>query len=849
MKKVLIITLTYVIILSLLPVSLMVEATTINQSEGYICIRDCSTNTNKYYMALLKDGIVFLEGNDVAEITGYSLGRITVINEAENTEIVKPNFYRGSTAMAYDVKSQCFDYRAEKQYGVSQEMKVESIRHMDKNYYRLDKMLYLMHTQWFIENDVLNVYPAGNTLIEFLDQNMDYILDNSAKHSALLMNGENGTLHSARIVLSKLLDDCDMRIFLPFGNTLIMKDIYRDAILQLAVEDDRFLDGQGQAAISSAIDGSTFNQIKTNWDAIAEIHDMPLNISDVVDFMGESDATKFSIWNDPSLFDTTDMQAKQKELGVVSDIIDLVGIVVSFNETLNRSKAWGESFIRELDILTLDPTTQNIFGDNGKYIHDTVTKLKEEKENTLETATENAMIQVTSLLIEKAVDLVIPVGKLKAVVSAGVAILKTAPTIATRIDDAALMNTVHALINVEEVAIYQVADSYYRYGDTIHVTMLERFWNDNDSNSWISGDIKERQQAIKIAYLRACTNLLLRTTLRNKIFVYRFNADLNNTPNWVNMSEAKAMREDIYKTYALMIELNNTEDYDRVLLVNTDFTNLISDAYGAMRSPITTTVFKEEIEDTDNADITDTSHGDVSLPLTYETARQRIDEYYEAANPGVYADEQLEFSSEYVIFALRSNKDVDYPDALFGTIKVDLSSGKATAEYTHDWAWMREYIDLVTLTRIEETDNDIVRMNTKIELSQYMNQDFFDFVDMIGDMHDAGATDENIEYTNGIVTVTALWEWWIDVDQISGIHFLSIDDECGYSICGVSYGENLQGAVSRLHGEGWNYDLNYLKSGTDPDITRLVNDSGYSISLHSESGTTVTSISYFAPQN
>lgn len=120
----------------------------------------------------------------------------------------------------------------------------------------------------------------------------------------------------------------------------------------------------------------------------------------------------------------------------------------------------------------------------------------------------------------------------------------------------------------------------------------------------------------------------------------------------------------------------------------------------------------------------------------------------------------------------------------------------------------------------------------KIELSEYMEWDIYWFVDIIGDMHDDYSS-SGIQYSNDSITVCSYEEYPL-------IAYISIDSECDYTICGISYGDDLQNAISSLTDKGWKVDR---KIGM---LTGLVDDKGYSISLYSLSGTTISSVSYFA---
>ena len=590
------------------------------RTEGIIRIENLYTGITRPepYFTLIQNGYVYLSGTDLAEIGDYGFTYSSVREIIDKTGDIKlygivslepierlanyvvsllpqkwqknidkktASFVKGETAMLYNLDDKCF-------YHLEGEFEVESIEYENNIYFRLDKMLYLMNAQWYFDEGKLTVYPIGNTIIDFLNKNIDYIVGHSVKGNALLMNGDSAMKHTAQMVLAKIIDDGDMRIFLgSFGEDMIMTDIYKDSILLLADDDLVWLE-KGQAEINKILEGSNFEQIKTDWGMLTGLFGTPGDINELRELASKNPA-KFSIWNDSARLDASSMQSLSEVMEKIGYGLEGISMWNQYNEIIDRSSKWGEDFLKYLEILNLDPNTEQTF-DHGKWIKSAANKLLDEKKDSFKAAKKYVAVETIMLVtkeVTKKLTKLTTAGKILSIISLGVKIFTTSPDIKAKIEGAKSMLTVQGLINVEQIAVRKMADNFAASGKVTKIndmTAPSGFNPFSYLNSYLSGKTYERQ-ARKLDNLRVSTRMVLQTTLVNKRFVYQFKSmpELNNdAANWIKSPEEAKLRNEIYKTYALMVELNNTEDFDKALIISEDFKGLVSDEYGNMRSTI-----------------------------------------------------------------------------------------------------------------------------------------------------------------------------------------------------------------------------------------------------------------------
>lgn len=113
-------------------------------------------------------------------------------------------------------------------------------------------------------------------------------------------------------------------------------------------------------------------------------------------------------------------------------------------------------------------------------------------------------------------------------------------------------------------------------------------------------------------------------------------------------------------------------------------------------------------------------------------------------------------------------------------------------------------------------------VSKKSDLYNYLGTDLYQFVDMIGDMHDVGASDGTKEYSNGIIIASAR------PDSGDKINFFSLRAKSDYCIKGIDPGMTMEDATSLLKDCVIRDDLDYYKC--------FEIDSQYYISFHGENG-------------
>lgn len=108
------------------------------------------------------------------------------------------------------------------------------------------------------------------------------------------------------------------------------------------------------------------------------------------------------------------------------------------------------------------------------------------------------------------------------------------------------------------------------------------------------------------------------------------------------------------------------------------------------------------------------------------------------------------------------------------------------------------------------------------DLYNFLGTDLYQFVDMVGDMHDVGASDGTKEYSNGTIIVSAR------PNSGDKINFFSLRAKTDYCIKGIEPGMTMEDAASLLSDYVITDDLDYYK--------RFVINSQYYISFHGEDG-------------
>lgn len=611
--------------------------------KGYIKAFNERTGEYGRYESILKNNKIYMQIEDIAIIGDYECEKQIV--EKKDAQAVYDSFTIISDA--FDkinldklFVNDRFEYLRFRHNGdfateilcyneyiqtMNKSYKVGLINHDGKNYYDLEQMLFLMHAQWCVEDSILYCTPMGNTIFDFINRNFAYMTETSVQHNELLINDEGKWTHSTRVVLSHIFNDIDMRIFIPFGSDLIKEEMYKDAILQLATLDDSFIDDEGSKKIDEYLKTSELNEIENGLNCL----DTSIGgVDKVIDYltMPKTDRIKFNRWNDISDLGTPQIKAMSQHIGSLTDSVEIAQIAFKLNEVATRSKSWGDQYVDGLEILST--INKEEYGDYAKDIVNASEDLLDEFNNPKDEVAEQALLDVFDFVFGKLSDKV-GLGYIESIITVSNMAIKSNQEWSNKIENADLMNTVHALINVENVFLSEFVDIYHDYFNYIS--------KENESSNLLLWELMASasltpQQAVEgaaIHQMRNSLEMFLKTSLRNKTFVYHFNCELSNDHNWENTQKAKEMKDDIYKTYAVLSELISTSDYDKTLFLG-DFENIESDDYGMFRTKITEEIFTE---------------GDIP---EYDLDKLVVDAYRKESGNADFAIPKIELESGYV---------------------------------------------------------------------------------------------------------------------------------------------------------------------------------------------------------
>lgn len=542
-----------------------------SEPEQYGYIEICVNGNSKNYVALKNEENLYLRVEDISEITGYDL------DIGDRIAYYKAGNFDSVTAI--DVE---FDGTT---YAMGKEYKVNIIEDGENIFLPVNEMFYLLHSQWCMEDGHIAVQPLPYTIIDFLgSSNYECMWNNKVNQTDLLVDGESELAHSLRSSLAAVFNDFDPMMFILWwpgeGMTPALNKEYEDALLQLAVDDQDFLDSYGQTEIEKMLEDSVIGQTKDVAGNLKNILDVPENLTSGLNDMNEfvqqinelsknHKSIKFNSYNDVSYMTPPRIKAWSQEMSDITDALEIVDLLMNVSEVSQRSQDWGEDFINQISVLTdFDNMGYNTtITDRVKNI---ASDLIAEYQDPINASADEAALQTTTFFLNKVFDESL-FGKYFSIFNTGLSISKMDENVKNSIDAADLSYMVDCLIKTEQIAMNEMNRSYQKLLDTV-----------------IYGDLTEQD----IERLRNCVMLSLRTNLRNHAFIYYLNEKLTDDLNWQNSTHAQEIRNQIINDYALLCQVMETGPYDKLIVLN-DFDNMYSDEYGMVRQQVTPEIFHE----------------------------------------------------------------------------------------------------------------------------------------------------------------------------------------------------------------------------------------------------------------
>jgi len=838
--------------------------------SGYVMINIQPDGKTTAYKALLDGTDVYMTVDDVALITDQTVIKSTV-GELSVAASVKASLKMNSDEPvwflsrngAMSSKSRMMVFR-EYVFMDSGAYQVPVIADTDGTpYYGLASMLYYLHAQWQTIDGQLVVYPCGLTIFDFADQYFVGMHDASVSQADLLMNGESSIGHAIRTVLANIYKDFDPRLYNPFGgaNSAMIED-YKNALLRLTYLDSSFVEEAGQQHISELLGQSAFNDIKVNWDHLTALDDAISNVNKSANFFTNVSSVfhgdgwvKFDPKGDISVLDEMGYGKLKDTMKYASTALDVIEVSYNTANVYMRSQQWSNDFLSELAILnSINPKTYY----SGAKVKNAAMQLIAEKADPLRAATREGLWGYFGILAEYPAPYN-PVAALKGTVDAIMAALETDSTLAVAVADASDMVYTSDLIDIEQIA-WNETYSFLTQANLIatpvspgdYVGLKESFAQlQRQIGGGVPAHVSETAQTSAISNLRMTLSLTLNSMLRNQISIYKYHSDLDNSsPSWARTAEARKMQNDIYQTYAWIVQLQNTRDYDK-LLPTTDGTNaIISDINGLMRTPLLASIFQQ-------GDIPTISAQDQGL--------------VDVLQQGIWADNGGLAGVRFVGDGTWAGKWFDDNGSLLpvtgsysiqnGTLTLIFDDSRVGSQidlqyvdYDSTWASVVPWDDFNIYAPTGQQvffqttwqpggagynpseapyylyRADLLFSDTtgRVDLTPYLGTDIALAALSIPDMKDTSAVGGPTEYTNGTVSLRA------DYGSTT-ISEISIDGECRYSLGGIHVGMDLDAAIQALADSGWEQSS---VSGTG-----YSNDGNMFLSFGTDRGSVVSNVS------
>ena len=295
------------------------------EHHGHVMVRNNNTNEELNYFAIMKNGEIFISSEDIANILDLDVS----VYEDEIVFTEKDHMFL--LRIFLDLE------RFQERWG---EWGLDKLEVKEKGFVRvngvnyfldiinkdnaiflpLEKMLYLCHAQWSVEDNKIVVSTPKMTLLDFADQYAYNIREN-----AITSENINDVSSAMSSSLALAFNNFDYKILIPiWGANEIVNETFKEALLQLTNEDTKFLSENTQT-VRNLLGENYYTEAKSSFDNFKNIVDIPSNLNDIKNLVSQTQnanpSTMFNKFNDVSFL--TDAQYKE-----LSDYLDTLDTVV-----------------------------------------------------------------------------------------------------------------------------------------------------------------------------------------------------------------------------------------------------------------------------------------------------------------------------------------------------------------------------------------------------------------------------------------------------------------------------------------------------------------------------------------
>lgn len=533
--------------------------------KPYIIVNTGNGNEEKY-TAINRDGEIYLAAEDIAAIAGY------VCDNGEHIGFAKEP---GSSFYQFDV-----DFNGNVHMR-GHEFKVQVEKIAGKYFLPLEKILYLMHANWCVEDNVLYVNPLPYALPDFFADFYGDFRQNLTTDGDILMNGENNLLRSVRSSLTSMVRDFDIRYYIPvWGANEMIEEDYEKILLNLTETKESYIGELPTDMVEAELEGTLLSEISEENGRLKFVVDLPLKVDDLdtaIETYGKSSGIARKIAGNVALDEILDRDQLKKisdQVGEMADAISYFTSVCNVVDVLRTADSMNESFLQQLEILkNFDGSRYE--GSAVFHIKNAAADLIRTKEDKVAAVSEQALEETLNIVGGNAVGMTFAGKLVAAVQTADMALSVLSDDYANSMEAATISYMLGQSVNLEFIALRE----------------MERYVQEMNNLGY-------QYTAENAEKIRSAALLYLNLNLRDKSYIYYLNSINNETPDWENSDQAKEMKKEIAKVQAMRAALISTEEYDRLIVVG-DLERMYSDEPGMVREKVSADILREGKEDVD----------------------------------------------------------------------------------------------------------------------------------------------------------------------------------------------------------------------------------------------------------
>lgn len=525
--------------------------------EGYITIA-FSDNSFCNYPAKLSGEEIYVSAEDIAEITGYTY------ELGEFMAFTRPYGLEYATAVSVELNG--------KTEAMGKQYQIDIVEENGTYFLPLEKMLYLTHATWCVDENILYVERMQKTIIDFIGEYQLSLLENRTSQGELLLNGENNLTRATRSTLAHVVRNFDARLYVPVVGTLILEEEqYEEILMELAKDDIEFLGETGQKNIEGILQESIFEELSSDLGKIEfltnDIPEIADNLQEILEKEAQNSRIAEKIVRNVNLSDlsSSEIEAISKELKGISNVTSAIIATKNIVEAAKWIEEADEEVLQEISVLSdFDDTQYNTFLTNP--MKQAAKNLLNRKQNTGVEVVDDLLMETINFLGKQADDVTFVgkfIGAIQTVDMLG-GIFSDRYTNA--MDVAELSFRANYLIKTETVALNEELKAYYKV---------------NSGNF----SLEELQR------LRSSVMLSLRLNLRAKANIYYINVLGNDEGQWKESEEAQRIQQLISEDYAMLIALKSTEAEDKVLILE-DFKDMYQNEDGITREKLSPDILR-----------------------------------------------------------------------------------------------------------------------------------------------------------------------------------------------------------------------------------------------------------------